>query len=104
MNYSINTFFFIKNAVNFTSVSEIAFIKFCFGMMGFSASGAIPGICLHADEDPGALRVVMPLASFDVRESLEFLDGTCRYLLTPIELETTGSNYEIGRYRQQRDA
>ena len=46
----------------------------------------------------------MPLASFDVRESLEFLDGTCRYLLTPIELETTGSNYEIGRYRQQRDA
>ncbi len=70
---------------------------------GFSASGAIPGICLHDDEDPGALRVVMPLASFDVRESLEFLDGPRRYLLTPIELETTGSNYEIGRYRQQRD-
>ena len=51
----------------------------------------------------GELRLAMPLGSFDVRENLEFIDGGKRYLLSPIELETSGSNYEIGRYRQSAE-
>jgi hypothetical protein len=35
-----------------------------------------------------------------VRESLEFINEGKRYLLTPIDLEESGSNYEIGRYRE----
>lgn len=68
---------------------------------GFSATGAIPGIRLHEGNKPGEARIVMPTASFDVRESLEFVHEDRRYLLTPIELEEVGSNFEIGRYREQ---
>ena len=70
---------------------------------GFSATGAIPGIRLLEGDNHGELRLAMPLESFDVRESLEFVDGGKRYLLSPIELEGSGSNYEIGRYRQQAE-
>ena len=44
--------------------------------------------------------MVLPSASFDVRESLEFLHDGRRYLLAPVELEEVGSGFEIGRYRQ----
>ena len=70
---------------------------------GFSTTGAIPGICLLEGDESGEIRLAMPLGSFDVRESLEFIDGGKRYLLSPIELETSGSNYEIGRYRQSAE-
>ena len=67
---------------------------------GFSASGAIPGIWLQEADLPGEARMVLPSASFDVRESLEFLHDGRRYLLAPVELEEVGSGFEIGRYRQ----
>ena len=67
---------------------------------GFSATGAIPGIWLHQDSAPGEARMVLPSASFDVRESLEFVHGGRRYLMVPIELEETGSDFELGRYRE----
>ncbi len=67
---------------------------------GFSATGAIPGLWLHEGNTPEEARMVMPAASFDVRESLEFVHNGQRYLLTPIELEEAGSNFEIGRYRE----
>ena len=69
---------------------------------GFSATGAIPGICLDDLVADGDVRVVLPLGNFDVRESLEFFDGERRCLLTPIELETSGANFEIARYRWAR--
>lgn len=67
---------------------------------GFSATGAIPGIWLREGHTPGEARLVLPNASFDVRESLEFVHDYRRYLLTPVELEEVGSNFEIGRYRE----
>ena len=69
---------------------------------GFSATGAIPGICLDDLVADGDVRVVLPLGNFDVRESLEFFDGERRCLLTPVELETSGANFEIARYRWAR--
>lgn len=68
---------------------------------GFSATGAIPGIWLRESNGSGEARVVMPAASFDLRESLEFVHDEQRYLLAPIELEETGSGFEIARYREQ---
>ena len=67
---------------------------------GFSATGAIPGIWLREGNAPGEARMVMPIASFDVRESLEFMHDGQNYLLTPVALEESGSNFEIGRYRE----
>ena len=60
------------------------------------------GICLDDLVADGDVRVVLPLGNFDVRESLEFFDGERRCLLTPIELETSGANFEIARYRWAR--
>ena len=68
---------------------------------GFSATGAIPGIWLREGNVPGEARIVMPTASFDVRENLEFVHEGMRYLLAPVELEEVGSGFEIGRYREQ---
>ncbi len=68
---------------------------------GFSATGAIPGLWLREGNTPGEARMVMPIASFDVRESLEFSHDGRHYLLTPIELEEAGNNFEIGRYQEQ---
>ena len=67
---------------------------------GFSATGAIPGIWLREGEVKGETRLVLPSLTFDLRESLEFINEGQRYLLTPIDLEESGNNYEIGRYRE----
>lgn len=67
---------------------------------GISVIGAIPGIWLRESCAPGEARMVMPFASFDLRESLELKHNGRNYLLTPIELEESGSDYEIARYRE----
>lgn len=68
---------------------------------GFSATDAIPGIWLREGNGLDEARLLLPRASFDVRESLEFVFGNRRYVLTPVELDEIGSNFEIGRYREQ---
>ena len=68
---------------------------------GFSAASAIPGIWLREENATGEMRFALPRGSFDLRESLEFVEGEQRYLLVPAELEETGSDFEIGRYREQ---
>jgi hypothetical protein len=67
---------------------------------GISAMTAIPGIWMREGNAPGEARLVLPPASFDLRESLEFCHDDRNYLLTPIELEESGSDYEIARYRE----
>ena len=69
---------------------------------GFAAAGAVPGIWLREGGAPGEVRLVLPLASFDLRESLEFTHEGRTHLLTPIELEESGSGFEIARYREHR--
>ncbi len=70
---------------------------------GFSATGAIPGLWLYEKDLPGECRIVMPVTSFDLRENLEFMHNDRRYLLTPVELEESGVDFEIGRYHGQAD-
>jgi hypothetical protein len=69
-------------------------------MTGLSAAGIIPGIWLREGGVPGETRLVLPSASFDLRESLEFSSDGHNYVLTPVELEESGSDYEIARYRE----
>lgn len=69
---------------------------------GFSATGAIPGLVLREGTVPEEVRLVLPIASFDVRESLDYSHEGRNYLLTPIELIETGTSFEIARYREQR--
>jgi len=68
---------------------------------GFTAVGGIPGIWLREGHGPGEARLVLPPASFDLRERLEFFHDGRRHLLEPVELEESGRDYEIGRYREQ---
>ena len=66
----------------------------------YSVGSSIPGIRLAEDRAPGEVRLVLPIASFDLRESLEYQGNGRRYLLTPIELLETGADFEIARYRE----
>lgn len=68
---------------------------------GFSAGGGIPGIWLRAGNAGGEMRLLLPPSSFDLRESLEFSHEDRNYLLTPVELEESGGDFEIARYREQ---
>jgi hypothetical protein len=67
---------------------------------GFSTE-SIPGIWLREEQAAEQIRLVLPPGSFDVRQSLEFLQENKRYLLTPMEVEESGGDFEIGRYRGQ---
>jgi hypothetical protein len=66
----------------------------------YAAAGGVPGIRLPEDKAPGEVRLVLPTATFDVRESLEYISGDKRYLLTPIEQVEAGTDFEIARYRE----
>ncbi|MCB1931308.1 MAG: hypothetical protein KDI45_02415 [Candidatus Accumulibacter sp.] len=68
---------------------------------GFSAAVAIPGIWLRDAGESGVLRIVLPPSGFNVREALEFNDQGQGRMLTPVELEEAGSDYEIGRFHPQ---
>ncbi|HRF71485.1 MAG TPA: hypothetical protein PL117_01820 [Accumulibacter sp.] len=71
---------------------------------GFSAAIAIPGIWLRDGGEAGVERILLPLGAFNVRESVEFSHDDRRYSLTPVELEETGADYEIGRFHGQAPA
>lgn len=68
---------------------------------GFAAAVAIPGIWLQESNDHGVLRIVLPLAGFNVREPLEFSHQGRDHMLTPLELEEAGGEYEIAHFREQ---
>lgn len=65
---------------------------------GFAA--ALPGIWLREAVEPGVLRIVLPAGSFKVRESMELGLPERTRVLTPLDLESTGGDYEIGRFRE----
>lgn len=68
---------------------------------GFSAALGLPGICLRDGGAPGLVRIVLPPGAFNVRESLDFSRDGQSCVLTPVELEETGGDYQIARFREQ---
>ncbi|WP_287460620.1 hypothetical protein [Accumulibacter sp.] len=71
---------------------------------GFAAAVAIPGICLYDEHGAAAdvLRILLPLGGFQVRENLDLnLDGGLS-VLVPLEVEESGGDFEIARFRRER--
>lgn len=65
----------------------------------YAAAGGTPALWLMDGNETGEARIVMPPASFDVRESQEFMHAGKRHLLTPVALTDHTMNYEVARYR-----
>ncbi len=68
-----------------------------------AAMTGFPGICLCESGAPDEVRLVLSANSFNPQQKLEFNREQRRAVLTPIELEESGSDYQIGRYREQLD-
>jgi hypothetical protein len=66
----------------------------------YAAAAGVPALLLQDGNAPDELRVVLPPATFDQRESLEYAEGGRRVSLTPLALIEQTSDYEVGRYRR----
>lgn len=65
----------------------------------YAAVAGIPSLIITEGGEPGEVRLVMPHASFDLRESLEYTRGGKRQLLLPVALLEQTTEYELARYR-----
>jgi len=65
----------------------------------YAAASGTPALWLVDGNEPGEARVVLPPATFDVRESHEFTHEGRRHLLTPVALVEHTMDYEVARYR-----
>lgn len=66
-----------------------------------AASAPMPGL-LFLDTPANEVSLILPPASFDLRESLEYQRDGVRYLLSPVTLVEQTPDYELARYRQRR--
>jgi len=68
----------------------------------YAAIAGTPALLLENRGEPGEVRVVLPPASFDLQESMEFsIDGR-RCLLAPTALLEQTADYEVARYQLTR--
>lgn len=67
----------------------------------YAAAAGTPALMLLDGNEPDELRVVLPPASFDPRESMEYVRDGQRFLLTPVTLIEQTADYELVRYRQR---
>lgn len=66
----------------------------------YAAVAGTPALLILDGNAPGELRVALPMASFDLRENLEYSQNGQRYLLTPVALLEQTPDFEVARYRQ----
>lgn len=66
----------------------------------YAAVAGFPALMILDDNEPGEVRVVLPFATFDLRERLEFQQDGQRQLLTPVSLVEQTADFELARYRQ----
>lgn len=66
----------------------------------YAAVAGLPALLINEAAEAGEVRVILPPASFDLRESLEYSQGGQRYLLAPVALVEQTADYELARYRQ----
>jgi hypothetical protein len=67
-----------------------------------SSYAAVPGVSallMHEGSEPGEVRVVLPPASFNLQEVLEYTADGKRQLLTPVALIEQSADYALARYR-----
>src|SRR5574343_1184075 len=66
----------------------------------YAAAAGVPALLLQDGNAADEMRVVLPPATFDQRESLEYAEGGRRVSLNPVALIEQTSDYEVGRYRR----
>ncbi len=66
----------------------------------YAAVPGIPSLLIEEGCELGEIRLVLPAASFDLRESLEYGHQGKRYLLAPVALQEHNAEYELARYRR----
>lgn len=66
---------------------------------GYAAVAGIPALIIEEDSHAGEVRAVLPPATFDLRESLEYTQGGARHLLTPVAIQEQTADFELARYR-----
>ena len=67
---------------------------------GYAAAVGKSALLLLDGNEPDEFRVILPPMSFDPRESMEYVAGGQRYLLTPVSLIERGAEFELVRYRR----
>lgn len=68
------------------------------GASSYAAVSGTPALLLDSRSEPGEVRLVLPPASFDLQECMEFAIDGRRCLLTPKLLVEHTADYEIARY------
>ncbi len=70
----------------------------------YAAASGTPALWLVDGNETGEARLVLPPATFDIRENQEFTHQSQRYWLTPVALIEHTMDYEVARYRLSRPA
>ncbi|HSG23005.1 MAG TPA: hypothetical protein VLA64_08620, partial [Azonexus sp.] len=65
----------------------------------YASVAGTPALLILDGNLQGEVRVVLPLSSFDLRESLEYTRDGRRQVLTPVALLEQTSDFELARYR-----
>lgn len=66
----------------------------------YAAAASTPGLLIEDGCAPDEVRLVLPPASFDLRESMEYNRHGQHYLLAPVALVEQNADYELARYRR----
>jgi len=67
-----------------------------------AAAGATPALMLLDGNEPNEFRVVLPPATFDPRESMEYVRDGQRFQLMPVSLIEQTADYELARFRRSQ--
>lgn len=67
----------------------------------YAAVSTIPSLILLDGNAAGEVRVVLPPASFDIRELMDYMQDGRRVQLTPVALVEQTADYELARYRPE---
>jgi hypothetical protein len=65
----------------------------------YAAVAGIPALLLRDGGIAGEVRVLLPFASFDLRETLQYAQESKRFQLTPVAIVEQYADYELARYR-----
>ncbi len=66
----------------------------------YAALPGVPALIIEEGCAAGEVHIVLPPASFDLRETLEYGVQEKRYALTPVALLEQTTDFELARYRQ----
>jgi len=66
----------------------------------YAAAATMPALLLEDGATGDEIRVVLPPASFDMRENLEYSRNGENFLLAPVALLEQNADYELARYRR----